>query len=55
MTKRVKHEIVAVALIYARCSCGWEFRIEKLKGKSDEDLALETGYAYTSHQASKEK
>lgn len=55
MMRKVKHEIVAVALAYARCSCGWEVRIEKMRGKSDEDLAIETGEKFVEHQQEQEE
>jgi hypothetical protein len=56
MAKRRKHEIVAAALAYARCSCGWEYRnFGGTKGKSDEDLAIETGQAFVDHQTSPEE
>ena len=48
--KKKRHELAAIALIYARCECGWFYRAEKLRGKSDEDLAVETGFAFTEHQ-----
>lgn len=50
-----KHEIVAVALAYARCSCGWEHRLDKLRGKADEDLAIEVGQAFVDHQQNPEE
>lgn len=45
------HILAAIALAYARCKCGWSYRIENLKGKTDEDLAIETGSAFNNHQA----
>lgn len=55
MKKRVEHELKSIALARAKCSCGWTYKVEKLKGKTDEDLAIETGTAFTSHKKSKEK
>lgn len=49
-----EHEIVSVALAYARCSCGWVHRQETLRGKTDEDLAIETGQAFVEHKKAKE-
>jgi hypothetical protein len=46
------HGIVAIALAYVRCVCGWEFRPKKLKGKSDEDLTLEVGGEFEKHKKS---
>lgn len=49
------HEVEAAALAYIRCSCGWVNRIELLRGKSDEDLALESGAAFVAHKDKKSK
>ncbi len=49
--KKGQHVVMAAALAYIRCSCGWENKIEKLKGKTDEDLSLESGMAFTRHKA----
>ncbi len=54
-SRRVIHEAAAAALAYIRCSCGWEHRIEKLRGKSDEDLAIECGLAFDRHKEKMEK
>jgi hypothetical protein len=45
------HELASIALAYARCKCGWFHRAENLKGETDEDLAIETGYAFERHRA----
>ena len=45
-----KHELESIALAYCRCSCKWEFRLEKIKDKTDEELAIETGYAWEEHK-----
>ena len=44
------HEIESIALAYVRCACGWEHRLEKLKGKTDEDLSIITGGAFEKHK-----
>lgn len=50
------HEVESVALAYIRCSCGWEYRKQSsLKGKTDEELALETGLIFTEHKRLKDK
>lgn len=56
MARRRKHDVAdnGVALAYIRCTCGWENRIEYLKGKTDEDLARETGQAFIEHQTAEE-
>ncbi len=38
-----QHEVVAIALGFCRCRCGWQYRVEKFKAKSDEDLSIEVG------------
>ncbi len=48
--KRLKHEVAGAALAYIRCICGWEWRNEILKGKTDEGLALEAGQAFIEHK-----
>lgn len=53
--KPQRHDYDSVALVYVRCLCGWEHRIEVLKGKTDEDLAIETGQAFEGHKKSKAK
>ena len=46
-----KHELASIALIYARCSCGWIYRFDQdLRGKTDEDLSAETYAAFEAHQ-----
>lgn len=50
MAKVTKHELASIALGYARCSCSWEFRVQFYRNKTDEDLAAETGEAFTQHQ-----
>lgn len=44
------HEIERIALAYVKCVCGWHFRLEELRGKTDEDLALETGGRFEKHK-----
>ncbi len=44
-----RHEIAQIALTTARCCCGWTFRNDFLKNKSDEDLAAEAMAAYEAH------
>lgn len=45
------HELASIALGYARCLCGWSFRVDNYKGKTDESLAWETGSAYDEHRS----
>ena len=53
MSPKEVHTLEAIALIYARCSCGWVYRIDDdLRGRTDEDLAIETGAAWESHRGS---
>lgn len=44
-----KHEIDRIALAYVHCSCGWAFRQFDIKGKSDEDLAVEMKAKHAEH------
>lgn len=44
------HQVTMAALAYIRCQCGWFFKNEKLRHKTDEDLALECGMEFTRHQ-----
>lgn len=53
MAKKEDHQVVSAALAYIRCSCGWEHRIDVLRKKSDEDLALESGAAFVAHKDGK--
>lgn len=48
--ERGQHVIVMAALIYIRCECKWEFRLEHLRGKTDEDLMIETMTAFEKHR-----
>ncbi len=49
------HELKAITIIYARCACGWEYRVSKsLKGYSDEDLCIEVGTAWENHRKENE-
>lgn len=48
-----KHQVEMAALACIRCSCGWNYRVEVLRGKTDSDLALECGLEFTRHQKSK--
>ena len=50
VARRIGHEVAAAALAYIRCSCGWEHRIERLRGKTDEDLAIECGLVFDEHK-----
>lgn len=52
---RDKHEVEMAALACIRCSCGWQHKIDMLKGKTDSDLALECGLAFTRHKKAKER
>lgn len=49
-----EHEVAMAALACIRCTCGWQFKIENLKLKTDSDLALECGLEFTKHKKSKE-
>lgn len=52
MTPNSPHEVESIALGYVRCTCkNFEFRIENYKGKTEEDMAIETGYAFERHKA----
>ena len=56
MKKKQTHDIVAIALAYARCECGWQWKKQtSMKGLTDEELALETGLEFTRHKNSMEK
>lgn len=50
---REKHEVEMAALANIRCVCGWYNKIEKLKGKTDEDLYLESQNAFLAHKKRK--
>ena len=43
------HKKLGHALARVSCECGWHFRLEFLRGKSDEDLLLEGGAMYEDH------
>lgn len=45
-----EHGIVMSALAIIRCRCGWHYRIEHLRGKTDEDLLIETMTAFDKHK-----
>lgn len=36
----------------AYCVCGWSYRAEKLRGKTDEELIIEAGKEFDKHKAS---
>ena len=56
MKKKQSHDVVSIALAYARCECGWEYRRSRsMKGLSDEELALETGLEFTRHKQAMEQ
>lgn len=46
-----QHELKNISLAAVYCSCGWKFRLEELRGKTDEDLAAETYSAFEYHRA----
>jgi hypothetical protein len=46
------HEIEKIALAYVKCVCGWSYRIEALRGKTDEDLSIECGRSFEKHKKS---
>lgn len=52
--EKEKHEVEMAALACIRCTCGWFNKITRLKGKTDEDLAIESGQAFTAHKKKKE-
>lgn len=43
------HILAQIALVTCRCSCGWRYFNDELKGKSDEDLSAETYAVFESH------
>lgn len=51
---RDAHVIVMAALAYIRCECGWQFKLEHLRGKTDEDLMIETMGTFEKHKKRKD-
>lgn len=49
MTPR-KHELKQIALVTARCKCGWFWQNHELKGRSDEELAAQTYAEWEAHK-----
>ncbi len=49
---RRSHVLTQIALVSARCSCGWTYFNHELKGKTDEDLVAETYSEFESHKLS---
>jgi hypothetical protein len=47
--RKVNHVRIDFGLIRYGCSCGWRFRIENLKGKSDAALEAEGEEAFDRH------
>lgn len=49
-----EHQVAMAALARIRCTCGWVFENHFLRGKTDEDLALECGSEFIRHKESME-
>lgn len=52
---RGDHVVVMAAIAYIRCRCGWEHRLQYLKGFTDEDLTFQTIAAFQKHSERKDK
>lgn len=56
MAKKQDHLLESIALAYVRCSCGWSWKNEELRGqgserwRSDEDLSAETYGVFEDHK-----
>jgi hypothetical protein len=50
MAKKKGHEIANLTMVRVQCSCGWFFRLDLLKGKTDEAIRDEVEMEFLKHQ-----
>jgi len=47
---RALHRPAHESLVCVGCSCGWHWRNDSLKGKTDGELKIEAEMAFTQHE-----